>query len=111
MILPASASLLTSARPSPDGRIKVEPPLRIVLLLQRPQPLKPPRLVPIHLLERLVAVRVVDVGVVLGGAASVSENVADALAVGNRQGVEGGVGEVGYYGGAGVGGVRWRVCD
>lgn len=46
----------------PDRVIKPELEVRIIPLLQLAQPLQPPGLIPIHGLQRLIPVRVVDVG-------------------------------------------------
>lgn len=46
----------------PNRVIKPELEIRIIPLLQLAQPLQPPGLIPVHGLQRLIPVRVVDVG-------------------------------------------------
>lgn len=73
--------------------VKPKPPPGIPLPLQHPQLLQPPRLPPVHLLRRLVAVRVVDVRIELSAGLARVERFSDSGTV------EGGCGVVGGGGG------------
>lgn len=84
-VRPTSSLSLTpplQTYPSPHNRIKIpKPPLGIPFPLQPFQLLEPPRLVPIYLLQRLVAVGVVRVGVELQRAGAGDEELTGLLAV------------------------------
>lgn len=68
--------------------IKAKPPQRIILHLQSPQTSQPPSLVPVHLLQTLVSMRVIHISVHLTTPIRVVQNPPDALPKSNGFGVQ-----------------------
>lgn len=70
--------------------IEPKPSVRIPFFLQSSQFLQPPRLVPVHLLHRLVAVCIINVGVELAIGLACVKCVSHLTTVLGRYGVVGG---------------------
>lgn len=64
-----------------DWVIEVESPSRIPPLLQRPQSLQPPRLIPIELLHRLIPICIISICIVLPWCFTINEQLPTLTAI------------------------------